>query len=99
MCIPNLLTSAAGAVILVIKKREVEKKQKYQDLAADLTKTYPGFKVVVTPIVLGDLGTIGDLKKHLNTGRIMNAQQINKFVQREVLCSAIHIIRRHLMAE
>lgn len=40
----------------LIQEREREKKNKYQELAADLAKQWPGFKISVTLVVLGDLG-------------------------------------------
>ena len=40
----------------------MEKRPKYQDLAADLSCQNPGYKVHVVPVVMGDLGTVGRLK-------------------------------------
>ena len=49
----------------LIASRELEKRAKYQDLAAVLARQNPGFAVRVSPVVIGDLGTLGQLCQHL----------------------------------
>ena len=87
-----------------LKEREVEKRGKYQELAADLatqerTITY---KVVVVPVVLGDLGTITGLKKNLKRAKLLTDEEMDRFMasaQREVLCAAIKITKRHFTTD
>ncbi len=45
----------------LVQRREAEKKVKYQELAADLANQWQGYRVTVTPVVLGSLGLIADL--------------------------------------
>jgi hypothetical protein len=44
---------------------EVEKKAKYQELAADLAKQWQGYRVTCLPVVVGDLGIVVNLMKCL----------------------------------
>ena len=39
--------------------REKEKKRKYQGLDVDLATQCLGWKVTISPLVMGDLGTVG----------------------------------------
>lgn len=72
---------------------------KYQELAADLACQWKGFQVQVIPIVIGDLGLIVGLREHLRKAKILNEGEIDQLIreaQREALCSAVRIIRRHM---
>ena len=52
-------------MIMIIKNKELEKEEKYQDLARELKKTW-NMKAIVTPVVIGALGAIPKrLKKGL----------------------------------
>ena len=42
-----------------------QKKAKYDRLAAYLARNW-GYKVIVVPVVVGDLGTVTHLRRHLN---------------------------------
>ena len=59
----------------------------------------PGWKIQVYPVVVGDLGTIGNLYKILESVGIFSDREITNLVremQLEVLCSSTGIIRQHL---
>ena len=85
----------------LVKTREREKWLKYQELAADLAKQWSHFKVDVIPVVTGNLGLIVGLKRYLRKARLMNSVEIDQLIkatQREALCSAVRLIRRHMGA-
>lgn len=66
--------------------REKEKQQKYQELAADMAKLWPEYRMRVTPMEFGYLGLTVSVRKLLNEDGIMKAT-VNKFAvdaQREV---------------
>ena len=74
---------------------------KYQPLAADLAGQYNGAKEVqVVPIVVGALGTLCKLGANLEkTGWFKKGKEIGNLcgtMQREVLCKAVQIVKRHL---
>ena len=55
--------------------------------------------MTVTPVVLGDLGVIGDLAGRLESSGVVEKEQALWFMaaaQREVLCAAVKIIKRHM---
>ena len=82
-----------------VRDREMEKQRKYQELAADLATQYDGYRVHVFPVVIGNLGLIRGLRRHLETSQVMSNAEIHNFMghaQREVLCSAVKIIKRHM---
>ena len=86
----------------LVGTREKEKRAKYQELAADLVNQWPGFRAVVIPVVIGDLGVIESLRKHLKRSRLLSDVAIQRFMaeaQRETLCSAVRLIKRHLALE
>ncbi len=83
----------------LVKEREDEKKAKYQELADDLAKQCPGYKVTVVPVVLDDLGTIKGLKRHLTKNGLLSKSETEAVVptmQRETLCATVKIIKRHM---
>ena len=70
---------------------------KYDRLAADLARNW-GYKVIVVPVVVGDLGTVTHLRRHLNRTGLMNREQITRTIgdlQRETLCAGVQILKRH----
>ena len=86
----------------LVREREEEKRQKYQELAADLAVQNPGWKVSVAPIVIGDLGSMGKLRDELNATNLFTQNQVNRLateIQFESLCSAIRILRRVMSRE
>ena len=52
------------------------------------------------PVVMGDLGTVGQLRHHLRQSQLLDSQQVNRLtkeIQREVICSGIRIAKRHFV--
>ena len=83
----------------LIEERQREKRGKYRELAADLATQWPGWKVQTTPVVVGDLGSLGSLREELSGLQLFTRKEILRFArnaQFEVLCSAVRILRRHL---
>lgn len=86
----------------LVEEREKEKRHKYQELASDLSRQWPGYQISVIPVVVGDLGLITRLRGHLERAGIMTRDQIRTLmgeVQREVLCAAVKIVKRHMTTE
>lgn len=77
----------------IVEQREREKQAKYGDLAADLARQWQGYRVVVIPVVIGDLC---NLRRQMKKGKLLNTQEIERFAaeaQREVLCWAVKILK------
>jgi hypothetical protein len=94
-----LLMDVACAWDPLVKARENEKRLKYMELAADLGKQWPSYRVRSIPVVVGDLGIIHNLRKCLKEVGIWNAGEIQKLIdsmQRETLCGSVRLIRRHM---
>ena len=73
-------------------------RRKYQDLAADLATQWK-CPVEVIPVVVGDLGLIGKLRRQLGRAKIFTADQMENLIgraQRESICGSIQILKRHL---
>ncbi len=84
-----------------VQERERQKKAKYQELAADLATQFPGYRVTVTPVVIGDRGLLAGLQEHLRKSGVVEEKEVQSFVsaaQREVLCAGVQIIKRHMKA-
>ena len=84
----------------IVLSRELEKRQKYQDLAADLSRQNPGYTVYDAPVVMGDLGTVGRLRRHLRESQLLDSKQVNRLTkedQREVICCGVKIMKRHFI--
>ena len=76
-------------------ERRAEKLSKYGELCADLRGQFPGYRLDIVPVVIGDLGTVthhlvGDLGRLPTAGKTRS--QITG-MQRSVLCSAARILR------
>ena len=85
----------------LVKERDIEKERKYQELAADLANQWPGFRIQVYPVVVGDLGLVVGLKRYLQRTNLFETGEIDSLmqeIQREALCGSVRIIRRHLIA-
>ena len=83
----------------LIEERQREKRGKYQELATDLATQWPGWKVQITPIVVGDLDSLGSLRDELSGLQLFTRKEILRFTrnaQFEVLCSTVRILWRHL---
>ena len=81
-------------------ERRAEKLSKYGKLCADLREQFPGYRLDIVPVVIGDLGTVthhlvGDLGCLPTAGKTVS--QITG-MQRSVLCSVAQILRSHLSA-
>ena len=97
-----LLLKVACAWDPLIQDREKQKRGKYSELAADLAKQKPGYHISIIPVVFGDLGVVGVLKTHLARTKVLKAMEMEDFIaraQREVLCAATKIIKRHMAAD
>ena len=83
----------------LVATRERQKRTKYLELAADLAHQWPGYRIEVIPVVVGDLGIIGNLKNHLTRSGLLDdtaIKRVMKEMQTEVLCGAVRIIKRHM---
>ena len=73
--------------------------KKYEELAADLALQFPGNKVKSVPLVIGDLGSIGNLAKSLESIKLFTAKEREAVLcdmQTRVLYSSTRILKRHL---
>ena len=73
---------------------------KYQELAADQTNIWEGYRADVIPVVIGDLGVVQNLNRHLRKANLWKRKEVDRLVssiQREVLCGAVCIVRRHMV--
>ena len=81
-------------------EREIEKRRKYLPLATDLARQFEGYRTRVTPVVMGDLGTVGRLRTHLTESGVFWQDQVDRVVcgiQREVLCGSVDLLTKHLL--
>ena len=93
-----LILEVACAWEPLITAREIEKRGKYQNLAADLARQNPGYQTSVVPVVIGDLGTVGRLRQHLRDSKLMEPTEVDGLVrslQRETLCGSVKLLKRH----
>lgn len=75
---------------------------RYVELAADLANQHTGYRVTTIPVVCGDLGTIGSLRKDLRKSKLLDEKQIEAFMleaQLETLSGAVRIVKSHLATE
>ena len=83
-------------------ERRGEKLSKYGPLSADLRRQFPGYSVVIVPVVLGSLGVVSNhLVKdlcRLPPYGVAKAWESVTGMQRSVLCSTVQILRTHLTA-
>ena len=61
-------------------ERRAEKLSKYGELCADLREQFPGYRLDIVPVVIGDLGTVthhlvGDLGRLPTAGRLCHTSQ------------------------
>ena len=79
-----LILEVACAWEPLITAREMEKRGKYQNLAADLARQNPG--------------TVGKLRQHLRDSKLMKPTEVDGLVrslQRETLCGSVKLLKRH----
>ena len=73
-----------------VTERQLEKEMKYQELAADLSKTKKS-RVWVIPVVVGTMGLMCGLEGHLARTELWDKKTIQKLaasVQREAICGS-----------
>ena len=84
---PNLVVRLEGEKRIVcidvavaweplVREREAEKQDKYQELAADLAHAWEGYRVLVVPVVVGTLGLVRELRKQLRRTRLIDPPKI-----------------------
>ena len=84
----------------LVVEREGEKARKYAEFAADLATQHPGWQVKTAVLVVGALGSMGSLRKQLAGTNLFTEQQVRRVArecQLEALCSAVRLLRRHLV--
>ena len=57
------IIEVAVANDLMVDERAEEKRTKYRGLKGDLAAQYPGYKVLIVPAVVGNLGCVDSLKE------------------------------------
>ena len=94
-----LLLEMGCAYGSLLEEREVEKRNKYEELAADLSGQCRGYRLRTVPIVIGDLGSIGGLAKSLESIKIFTQKELSTILssmQTRVLYGSTRILKRHL---
>ena len=74
------------------KDKEIEKREKHQDLAMEIRRLWKT-SVKVVPIVVGALGTIGNAGSDLETLGIKDGTNM---IQTAALLGSAHILRKTL---
>ena len=95
----TLLLEMARCYDSLLEEREMEKQQKYEELAADLALQFLGNKVKSVPLVIGNLGSIGDLAKSLDSTKLFipkEREAVLCSMQTRVLYSSTRILKQHL---
>ena len=75
----------------------MEKTAKYQELAVDLASQWQGARVKVVAVVVGDLGTIANMRKNLLATGLYAKPEVESVIesmQRETLCANVKRIKR-----
>ncbi len=85
----------------LILEREQHKRAKYEPLARDMgrRRASKDHRVVVWPLVLGDLGSIAHLARELRKMKILSEAALKKLIancQLDVVYSATRLIQSHL---
>ena len=75
-----------------VREKEIEKREKYQDLAMEIRRLWKT-SVNVVPIVIGALGTIGDARSDLEMLGIIDGTDM---IQTAALLVSAHILRKTL---
>ena len=71
----------ACAWVPLIEERQREKCGKYREQAADLAMQWPGWNVQTTPVVVGDLGSLGSLRDDLSRLQLFTRKEILRFAR------------------
>ena len=94
-----VIMEVAAAFEPCIREREFEKRNKYRELAADLARQHPSWRVKTIPVVLGDLGTLCGLRGHLEDSGLFWPSALEETIslmQREVICASADLLVKHL---
>ena len=65
----------------LIEERQREKRGKYREQAADLATQWPGWNVQTTPVMVGDLGSLGSLRDDLSRLQLFTRKEILRFAR------------------
>ena len=93
------LFEMACAYDALVEERQSEKTGKYDELAADLAIQQRGYSVKVVALVIGDMGSIGNLADQLSSTQLFAPRHVCSIVramQQRVLYESTRIIKRHL---
>ena len=93
------LIEMACAFDPLLAEREKEKSEKYEELATDMATQFPGLRVEIVPVVIGDLGSARGLADSLRKLKIFTSRQLGSVLgamQLKVLYSSTRILKRHL---
>ena len=77
---------------LRVREKELEKREKYQDLAIEMRRLWKT-SVKIVPIVVGALGTIGSARSDLET---LGINYGTEMIQTAALLGSAHILRKTL---
>lgn len=94
-----VLCEMACAYDSLVEERQKEKGRKYEELAADMATQYRGHRVIIAPLVIGDMGSIGNLAESLKKLDTFSPKQLSAVLlamQTRVLYSSTRIMKRHL---
>lgn len=81
-----------------VASKEIEKQDKYRDLAIELQRLWELKKVKVIPVVIGALGTVPvALKKHLRAMKVDDVKV--EHLQKTAILGTAYILRRYLGAD
>ena len=83
----------------LLVERELQRADKYRELAADLATQHPQWRVVVVPIVIGCLGTLRSLRQNLYGLGLLTRREVDRLakeIQFETLLFRSRLLRRHL---
>ena len=92
---PSLALSGATTLY----HRTEEKRAKYPGLKGDLAAQNPGYKVLIVPVVVGNLGCVDSLEKELSALQFLSIRQRYRLVaniQRTAVMASSRILRNHL---
>ena len=93
------IIEVAVADDLRVEEKTDEKRAKYRGLKGDLAAQHPGYKVLIVPAVVGNLGCVDSLEKELTTLQFLSVRQRFRLmanIQRTAIMASSRIIRNHL---
>ena len=93
------IIEVAVANDLTVDERTEEKRAKYRGLKGDIATQTPGYKVLIVPAVVGNLGCVDSLEKELSAFQFLSILQRHRLVaniQRTAVMASSRILRNHL---